>query len=53
VFFSLTEAEYAAFNFCIKVLDTYVTAQIRVVSHTDHIAGVKLPVFSQYDTGAE
>lgn len=29
------------------------TAQVRVVSRTDNVAGVKLPVFSQYDTGAE
>ena len=28
-------------------------AQVRVVSRTDNVAGVKLPVFSQYDTGAE
>ena len=29
------------------------TAQVRVVSRTDNVAGVKLPVFSQYETGAE
>ena len=28
------------------------TAQVRVVSRTDNVAGVKLPVFSQYETGA-
>ena len=28
-------------------------AQVRVVSRTDNVAGVKLPVFSQYETGAE
>jgi V-type H+-transporting ATPase subunit D len=52
-FFSLTEAEYAAGNFRTKILDSTLTAQVRVVSRTDHIAGVKLPVFSQYETGAE
>jgi glycosyltransferase involved in cell wall biosynthesis len=29
------------------------SAQVRVVSRTDNVAGVKLPVFNQYDTGAE
>ena len=29
------------------------TASVRVVSRTDNVAGVKLPVFSQYETGAE
>ena len=29
------------------------TASIRVTSRTDNVAGVKLPVFSQYDTGFE
>lgn len=52
-YFSLTEAEYAALNFRTKILDSTLTAQIRVVSRTDHIAGVRLPVFSQFGTGAE
>jgi len=52
-FFSLTQAEYAAGNFRSKVLEANMTAQVRVVSRTDNVAGVKLPVFSQYDTGAE
>ena len=29
------------------------TASVRVVSRTDNVAGVKLPVFLQYETGAE
>ena len=29
------------------------TASVRVTSRTDNVAGVKLPVFVQYDTGAE
>lgn len=27
------------------------TASVRVTSRTDNVAGVKLPVFNQYDTG--
>jgi V-type H+-transporting ATPase subunit D len=51
-FFSLTEAEYAAGNFRSKVLEGNLTATVRVTSRTDNVAGVKLPVFGQYDTGA-
>jgi V-type H+-transporting ATPase subunit D len=51
-FFSLTQAEYAAGNFRNKVLETNMSAAIRVTSRTDNVAGVKLPVFVQYDTGA-
>lgn len=29
------------------------SASVRVSSRTDNVAGVKLPVFGQYDTGAE
>lgn len=29
------------------------SASVRVTSRTDNVAGVKLPVFSQYDTGVE
>ena len=29
------------------------SAAVRVTSKTDNVAGVKLPVFNQYDTGAE
>jgi V-type H+-transporting ATPase subunit D len=50
-FFSLTEAEYAAGNFRNKVLESNLTANVRVTSRTDNVAGVKLPVFGQYDTG--
>lgn len=52
-FFSLTSAEYAAGNFRSKVLESCGQAQVRVSSRTDNVAGVKLPVFKQYDTGAE
>jgi V-type H+-transporting ATPase subunit D len=52
-FFSLTQAEYAAGNFRNKVLESNMIASVRVTSRTDNVAGVKLPVFGQYDTGAE
>lgn len=52
-FFSLTQAEYAAGNFRSKVLENNMTANIRVTSRTDNVAGVKLPVFSKYDVGNE
>lgn len=52
-FFSLTQAEYAAGNFRNKVLENQMTAAIRVSTRTDNVAGVKLPVFSQYETGNE
>lgn len=50
-FFSLTEAEYAAGNFRNKILESNMNASVRVTSRTDNVAGVKLPVFNQYDTG--
>jgi V-type H+-transporting ATPase subunit D len=49
--FSLTQAEYAAGNFKNKVLEMNMDASVRVTTRTDNVAGVKLPVFSQYDTG--
>jgi len=52
-FFSLTQAEYAAGNFRNKVLEGQMTAAVRVNTRTDNVAGVKLPVFSQYETGFE
>mmetsp|Transcript_40232 Transcript_40232/g.80020 ORF Transcript_40232/g.80020 Transcript_40232/m.80020 type:complete len:307 (+) Transcript_40232:48-968(+) len=52
-FFSLTQAEYAAGNFRSKVLESNMSASVRVTSKTDNVAGVKLPVFNQYDTGVE
>jgi len=51
-FFSLTQAEYAAGNFKQKVTEGTVTARIRVGAGVDNVAGVKLPVFSMYETGA-
>jgi len=52
-FFSLTKAEYAAGNFRNNILEGAMTAAVRVTSRTDNVAGVKLPVFGQYDTGAK
>lgn len=52
-FFSLTQAEYASGNFRNKVLENNMSASVRLHSRTDNVAGVKLPVFSQYDTGVE
>jgi len=51
-FFSLTQAEYAAGNFKQKVTEGTLTARVRVGAGVDNIAGVKLPVFTIYDTGA-
>ncbi|GKY96066.1 hypothetical protein MPSEU_000566800 [Mayamaea pseudoterrestris] len=51
-FFSLTQAEYAAGNFKRKVAEGSLQARIRVGAGVDNVAGVKLPVFSKYDTGA-
>lgn len=51
-FFSLTQAEYAAGNFKQKVAEGSMTARIRVGAGVDNVAGVKLPVFSKYETGA-
>jgi H(+)-transporting ATP synthase subunit D len=39
-------------NFRNKVLENNMSAAVRVTSKTDNVAGVKLPVFSQYETGA-
>ena len=51
-FFSLTQAEYAAGNFKNKVAEGPMTARIRVGAGVDNIAGVKIPVFTLYETGA-
>ena len=50
-FFSLTQAEYAAGNFKQKVAEGTLTARVRVGAGIDNVAGVKLPVFSIYETG--
>eukprot|EP00536_Pseudo-nitzschia_multiseries_P013476 jgi/Psemu1/245361/estExt_Genewise1.C_5760026 len=52
-FFSLTQAEYAAGNFKQKVAEGSMNARIRVGAGVDNVAGVKLPVFTKYETGAE
>ena len=51
-FFSLTQAEYAAGNFKQKVAEGSMSARIRIGAGVDNVAGVKLPVFTKYDTGA-
>ena len=51
-FFSLTQAEYAAGNFKRKVAEGSMTARIRVGPGIDNVAGVKLPVFTKFETGA-
>jgi len=51
-FFSLTQAEYAAGNFKQKVSEGSMTARIRVGAGIDNVAGVKLPVFTYFETGA-
>jgi len=51
-FFSLTQAEYAAGNFKQKVSEGTMTARVRVGAGIDNVAGVKLPVFSFFETGA-
>ena len=51
-FFSLTQAEYAAGNFKQKVAEGTLTARVRVGAGIDNVAGVKLPVFSRFETGA-
>lgn len=52
-FFSLTQAEYAAGNFRSKVLESQMTASVRVSTRTDNVAGVKLPVFSAYEARSD
>lgn len=51
-YFSLTQAEYAAGNFKQKVAEGSMTARVRVGAGVDNVAGVKLPVFTKYETGA-
>lgn len=51
-FFSMTQAEYAAGNFKSKVAEGGMTARIRIGAGISNVAGVKLPVFTKYDTGA-
>ena len=51
-FFSLTQAQYAAGDFRQQVLQGPLKASIRVYSSTDNVAGVKLPVFREFDVGS-
>jgi V-type H+-transporting ATPase subunit D len=50
-FFSLTQAEYAAGNFKQKVAEGSMQARVRVAAGVDNVAGVKLPVFTKFETG--
>ncbi|GMI26227.1 hypothetical protein TeGR_g10233 [Tetraparma gracilis] len=53
-FFSLTQAEYAAgAGFKRDVKEGMMTATVRVGAGVDNVAGVKLPVFTKIDTGAD
>jgi V-type H+-transporting ATPase subunit D len=49
----LTQAQYAAGDFRQQVLQGSLTATVRVHTHTDNVAGVKLPVFRQYEIQSE
>lgn len=51
-FFSLTQAEYAAGNFKGKLAEGSMTARVRIAAGLDNVAGVKLPVFTLFETGA-
>merc|ERR1740121_1967838 len=51
-FFSLTQAEYAAGNFKKKVAEGSMSARVRVSAGLENVAGVKLPVFTLFETGA-
>lgn len=51
-FFSMTQAEYAAGNFKQKVAEGGMTARLRVAAGIDNVAGVKMPVFKKFETGA-
>ena len=51
-FFSMTQAEYAAGDFKKKVSEGTMTARVRVAAGLDNVAGVKLPVFTLFETGA-
>jgi len=51
-FFSMTQAEYAAGNFKQKVAEGSMTARVRIGAGINNVAGVRLPVFTKYDTGA-
>ncbi|KAH9067441.1 hypothetical protein Ae201684P_021598 [Aphanomyces euteiches] len=52
-FFSLSQAQYAAGDFRHKVIESVTTAEIRLENRIDNVAGVKLPVFTEVETGRE
>ncbi len=49
----MTQAEYAAGEFKQSVVQGSLVAAVRVHTHTDNVAGVKLPVFRQYEIQSE
>jgi V-type H+-transporting ATPase subunit D len=51
-FFSVTQAEYAAGKLTHKVAETCTTAEFRVQSKVENVAGVKMPVFDLIETGS-
>jgi V-type H+-transporting ATPase subunit D len=53
IMYYFSTSNFCPGNFRGKVLECNMTASVRVVSRTDNVAGVKLPVFLQYETGAE
>jgi len=52
-FFSITQAVYAAGDFKAQVIDGCSSASIRVHNRIDNVAGVKLPVFMEYECNSE
>lgn len=52
-FFSLAQAQYVAGDFRQQILQGGLNANIKVYSHTDNVAGVKLPVFREYEVTQE
>jgi len=53
-FFSLTQAQYAAGDFRTQVIDGCGnSASMRVHNRIDNVAGVKLPIFMEYEASTE
>lgn len=50
--FSLTEVRYVCSDITHHVIENVKTAQVRIRTKTDNVAGVKLPAFSSYIDGA-
>lgn len=52
-FFSITQAQYAAGDFKTTVIDGCSSATVRVHNRIDNVAGVKLPIFREYEVNSE